>query len=46
MPQVGPITMWVISMTLTPSSGNPVPAIVVSRSRSFLVFQTRLPDAI
>ncbi len=27
MPQVGPITMWVISMTRTPASGNPVPAI-------------------
>jgi hypothetical protein len=27
MPQVGPITMWVISMTLTPSRGNPLPAI-------------------
>ena len=31
MPQVGPITMWVISTTLTPSSGNPVPVIVFSR---------------
>jgi hypothetical protein len=27
MPQVGPITMWVISTTLTPSSGSPVPVI-------------------
>ena len=27
MPQVGPITIWVISTTLTPSSGSPVPAI-------------------
>jgi hypothetical protein len=27
MPQVGPITMWVISMTLTPASGNSIPAI-------------------
>jgi hypothetical protein len=31
MPQLGPITMWVISTTLTPSSGNPVPVIVFSR---------------
>ena len=30
MPQVGPITIWVISTTLTPSSGNPVSAIPVS----------------
>ena len=27
MPQVGPITIWVISTTLTPSSGSPVPVI-------------------
>jgi len=27
MPQVGPITMWDISTTLTPASGNSVPAI-------------------
>ncbi len=31
MPQVGPITMWVISMTLTPSSGSPVSAMLFSR---------------
>jgi len=30
MPQVGPITIWVISTTLTPASGNPVPVIIVS----------------
>ena len=35
MPQVGPITMWVISTTLTPSSGSPVPVIGFSR----IVFQ-------
>ena len=34
MPQVGPITMWVISTTLTPSSGSPVPAIDFSRTFS------------
>src|SRR6202042_1899479 len=27
MPQVGPITMWVISMTLTPARGSSVPVI-------------------
>src|SRR5436190_8966300 len=27
MPQVGPMTIWVISMTLTPSSGSPVIAL-------------------
>src|ERR1700751_3459467 len=31
MPQVGPITMWVISTTRTPSSGSPLPAMVLSR---------------
>jgi hypothetical protein len=30
MPQVGPITMWVISTTRTPSSGSPVPFIKLS----------------
>jgi hypothetical protein len=34
MPQVGPITMWVISTTLTPSSGKSVPVIVFSRCAS------------
>ena len=33
MPQVGPITMWVISTTLTPSSGSPVPVIIFSLTR-------------
>jgi hypothetical protein len=30
MPQVGPITMWVISMTLTPSSGSPASVMLFS----------------
>ena len=30
MPQVGPITMWVISTTLTPAKGNSVAVIAVS----------------
>jgi hypothetical protein len=34
MPQVGPITMCVISTTLTPASGNSVPAINFSRTHS------------
>jgi hypothetical protein len=34
MPQVGPITMWVISTTLTPSSGNP--ALVIDFSVAFV----------
>jgi hypothetical protein len=38
MPQVGPITIWVISTTLTPSSGSPVPVIV--RLRSDRLFAT------
>src|SRR5205814_10505992 len=32
MPQVGPITIWVISTTLTPSRGKPVSVIVTSRT--------------
>src|ERR1700748_2273485 len=34
MPQVGPITMWVISMTLTPSSGSPASAMHFSRAHA------------
>jgi hypothetical protein len=50
MPQVGPITIWVISTTLTPASGNPVPVIIVSVlfwscSSSLAARQTRLSGA-
>jgi hypothetical protein len=30
MPQVGPMTIWVISTTLTPSSGSPLAVIILS----------------